>query len=100
MVRMGSSVRFRSLALDHFVFMRRWQSGQLHQTVNLTPSGYGGSNPSLRTNIKLSDFCPTDSAARSAERDGNTGPPPPPPRRPPPGGKPHPPFFIVFLSFN
>ncbi len=27
----------------------RWQSGQLHQTVNLTPSGYGGSNPSLPT---------------------------------------------------
>ncbi|HAJ44464.1 hypothetical protein A3K33_00020 [Candidatus Azambacteria bacterium RIFOXYC1_FULL_41_20] len=28
-----------------------------------------------RTNIKLSDFCPTDSAARSAERYGNTGSP-------------------------
>ena len=27
------------------------------------------------TNIKLSDFCPTDSAARSAERYGNTGSP-------------------------
>ena len=27
------------------------------------------------TTIKLSDFCPTDSAARSAERYGNTGPP-------------------------
>ncbi len=25
----------------------RWQSGQLHETVNLAPSGYGGSNPSL-----------------------------------------------------
>src|SRR5258708_19489622 len=24
-------------------------SGQLQQTVNLSPSGYGGSNPSLRT---------------------------------------------------
>jgi len=27
------------------------------------------------TNIKLSDFCPTDLAARSAERYGNTGSP-------------------------
>ena len=27
------------------------------------------------TKIKLSDFCPTDSAARSAERYGNTGSP-------------------------
>src|SRR3989338_10420075 len=36
------------------------------------------------TNIKLSDFCPTDSAAPSAGRDGNTRPPPPPPPAPPP----------------
>ena len=28
-------------------FMGRWQSGQLHQTVNLTPHGYAGSNPAL-----------------------------------------------------
>ena len=27
--------------------MGRWQSGQLHQTVNLTPHGYIGSNPIL-----------------------------------------------------
>ena len=27
--------------------MGRWQSGQLHQTVNLTPHGYVGSNPTL-----------------------------------------------------
>lgn len=27
----------------------RWQSGQLHQTVNLAPHGYGGSNPPLPT---------------------------------------------------
>jgi hypothetical protein len=26
--------------------MGGWQSGQLHQTVNLAPPGYGGSNPS------------------------------------------------------
>ena len=32
---------------------RRWQSGQLHQTVNLAPSGYGGSNPSLRKKFDL-----------------------------------------------
>ena len=34
-----------------------------------------GSIPAPPTNIKLSDFCPTDSAARSAERHGNTGSP-------------------------
>ncbi|KKU34092.1 MAG: hypothetical protein UX48_C0042G0001, partial [Candidatus Azambacteria bacterium GW2011_GWB1_46_27] len=34
-----------------------------------------GSIPAPPTNIKLSDFCPTDSAARSAERYGNTGSP-------------------------
>ena len=27
--------------------MGRWQSGQLHQTVNLASSEFGGSNPSL-----------------------------------------------------
>src|SRR5262249_16004157 len=27
----------------------RWQSGQLHQTVNLASSEFGGSNPSLPT---------------------------------------------------
>ena len=32
--------------------MRRWQSGQLHLTVNQTPSGYVGSNPTRRTNKK------------------------------------------------
>ena len=30
---------------------RRWQSGQLHLTVNQTPSGYVGSNPTLRTRL-------------------------------------------------
>ena len=29
--------------------MGRWQSGQLHWTVNPTPSGYIGSNPFLPT---------------------------------------------------
>src|SRR3989338_1064776 len=32
--------------------MRRWYSGQLQQTVNLSPSGYEGSNPSRRTNTE------------------------------------------------
>ena len=27
--------------------MGRWQSGQLQQTVNLSPHGYVGSNPTL-----------------------------------------------------
>src|SRR3989338_4318754 len=39
------------------------------------------------TNIKLSDFCPTDSAARSAARYGNTGSPPPAAAAPRPGAK-------------
>ena len=34
--------------------MGRWQSGQLHQTVNLTPHGYVGSNPTLP---KLNSTC-------------------------------------------
>jgi hypothetical protein len=33
--------------------MGRWQSGQLHQTVNLTPHGYVGSNPTLPKLIKM-----------------------------------------------
>ncbi len=32
--------------------MRRWRSGQSHLTVNQTPSGYVGSNPTLRTKNK------------------------------------------------
>ena len=32
--------------------MRRWQSGQLQETVNLPGSPYEGSNPSRRTNTK------------------------------------------------
>lgn len=36
-------------ALIKKIIMRRWQSGQMHETVNLAPSGYGGSNPPLRT---------------------------------------------------
>src|SRR3989344_9060360 len=49
------------------------------------------------TNIKLSDFCPTDSAPRSAGKDGNTGSPPPPPAPPPPGGAP---LFLFYLIFS
>ncbi len=30
--------------------LRRWQSGQMHETVNLATYVYGGSNPSRRTN--------------------------------------------------
>lgn len=37
-------VKSGSLKLNR---MGRWQSGQLHQTVNLTPHGYIGSNPIL-----------------------------------------------------
>ena len=32
-------------------FPGRWQSGQSQQAVNLPPSGYGGSNPPLPTNL-------------------------------------------------
>ena len=33
-------------------FPGRWQSGQSQQAVNLPPSGYGGSNPPLPTNLR------------------------------------------------
>ena len=58
MVRSRSAVRFRALALVllFMLFMRRWQSGQLHQTVNLTPSGYAGSNPARRTRAEMLIF--------------------------------------------
>lgn len=36
--------------------LRGWQSGQLHQTVNLAPSGYAGSNPAPRTKIFFSNY--------------------------------------------
>jgi hypothetical protein len=36
--------------------LRRWQSGQLHQTVNLAPSGSAGSNPARRTTDRTSSF--------------------------------------------
>ena len=45
--------------------MRRWQSGQLHETVNLAPSGYEGSNPSLRTKT---NFVGNDCSARANAR--------------------------------
>ena len=45
--------------LNKFYNMRRWQSGQLHLTVNQTPSGYGGSNPSRRTNITKNEGLPS-----------------------------------------
>lgn len=31
----------------------KWPSGQWQQTVNLSPRGYGGSNPSLPTIFKF-----------------------------------------------
>jgi hypothetical protein len=46
--------------------MRRWWSGQSQQTVNLSPSGFGGSNPSLRTR-KI----PERGFLRGAERRAN-----------------------------
>ncbi len=41
------SDRCCSRMIWNVIFMGRWQSGQLHQTVNLTPHGYVGSNPTL-----------------------------------------------------
>ena len=34
------------------MYLRRWQSGQLQQTVNLSGSPYEGSNPSRRTRVR------------------------------------------------
>ncbi len=35
--------------------MRRWQSGQLQETVNLPDLSYAGSNPARRTRTKECD---------------------------------------------
>ena len=37
--------------------MGRWQSGQLHLTVNQTPHGYVGSNPTLPKFIIKHNMC-------------------------------------------
>ena len=55
------SVRFR--------FCRAERGNHKFRSKNVRAELYNS------TNIKLSDFCPTDSAARSAERYGNTGSP-------------------------
>lgn len=36
--------------------MQGWQSGQLLQTVNLAPEGYGGSNPSPCINAEIAQL--------------------------------------------
>ena len=43
----------------------RWQSGQLHQTVNLAAEAYGGSNPSLPTDF-ISNHVTRDAARENA----------------------------------
>ena len=45
--------------------MGRWQSGQLHQTVNLAAEAYGGSNPSLPTDL-ISTNVMRDAARKNA----------------------------------
>ena len=47
------------------LFMGRWQSGQLHQTVNLTPHGYVGSNPTLPKLIYMPIYGPLAHLARA-----------------------------------
>lgn len=37
--------------------MGRWWSGLSQQTVNLSPSGFGGSNPSLPTKTEFGTSC-------------------------------------------
>ena len=51
-------------------FTGRWQSGQLHQTVNLAPSGYGGSNPSLPS--RSSEFQVSSSKLRPQNLEPGT----------------------------
>ena len=60
-------------------FPGRWQSGQSQQAVNLPPSGYGGSNPPLPTNLSAPGMrgllvggaiCLAASALRAAVRSG------------------------------
>ena len=54
--------------------MGRWQSGQSQQAVNLPPSGYGGSNPPLPTNLFASgtegSFGLVACAKRGGEKSG------------------------------
>ena len=38
------------------MYLRRWQSGQLQETVNLPDLSYAGSNPARRTNEKVSIY--------------------------------------------
>ena len=49
-------IRFPLELLDNYYFAGRWQSGQLHLTVNQTPHGYVGSNPTLPKLWALSSF--------------------------------------------
>lgn len=56
-----------------YLFLRRWQSGQLHQTVNLTEYSYGGSNPSRRTKYQTQSDYSGFVVFRSAGRDLKDG---------------------------
>ena len=56
-------------------FPGRWQSGQSQQAVNLPPSGYGGSNPPLPTNLSRAVRARDGLCARGAKKVSGEGPP-------------------------
>ena len=53
--------------------MRRWQSGQMHGTVNPATIVYGGSNPSRRTKINRFDTRYRGGIVFCAGRDSKRG---------------------------
>ena len=46
------SDKHQSIISDSHGNLGRWQSGQMHQTVNLAAEAFGGSNPSLPTKLE------------------------------------------------
>ncbi len=44
--------KHKSIMSDSHGNLGRWQSGQMHQTVNLAAEAFGGSNPSLPTKLE------------------------------------------------
>ena len=54
--------------------MRRWQSGQMQEAVNLPEYSYAGSNPARRTNTKTSKHAFEVLLYFAAEQDSKTLP--------------------------
>ena len=57
--------KYQSITSDSHGNLGRWQSGQMHQTVNLAAEAFGGSNPSLPTKFE------SDRKSRTTEHSEN-----------------------------